>query len=184
VALPRPRLLAAGAVLAVLGCLALVVAADAGRDEPAFGATAERLGSVESNRFAYWRVALSAWADDPILGAGAGAFQVEWLRERDIAEGARDAHSLPLETAAELGVLGLLALGALVAGVAGAAVRLQRRAPGAGAAAFGALAAWSVHVCLDWGWEMPSVSLFAVLLAAALIPPPRRPPGPAPPAPR
>ena len=44
-----------------------------------------------------------------------------------------------------------------------------RRVPGAGAAAFGGLAAWSVHVCLDWGWEMPSVSLMAVLLAAAVL---------------
>jgi hypothetical protein len=168
VTLPRPRLLAAAAAIVVAGCLALVVAADADREEPAFGATAERLGSVQSNRFAYWRVAISAWGDDPLLGAGSGAFQVEWLRERTIAEGARDAHSLPLETAAELGLAGLLALGLAVAGVVAGAVRLQRRAPGAGAAAFGALAAWAVHACIDWDWEMPSVTLFAVLLAAAV----------------
>jgi hypothetical protein len=51
------------------------------------------------------------------VGAGSGAFQVEWLRERTIAEGAHDTHSLPLETAAELGLAGLVALGLLVAGV-------------------------------------------------------------------
>jgi len=167
-ALPRPRLLAVAAAVVVAGCVALVVAADADRDEPAFGATAERLGSVQTNRFAYWRVAISSWADHPLLGAGSGAFQVEWLRERTIAEGARDAHSLPLETAAELGLAGLLALGLLGAGALTAAARLQRDAPGMGAAAFGALAAWGVHVCLDWGWEMPSVTLFAVLLVAAV----------------
>jgi hypothetical protein len=48
-------------------------------------------------------------------------------------------------------------------------VRMQRVAPGAGAAAFGGLAAWSVHASLDWGWEMPSVSLLAVLLAASIL---------------
>jgi hypothetical protein len=169
VPLPRPRLLAAAAVIAVVGCVALVVAADAGRNEPAFGATPERLGSVQSNRFAYWKVALSTFADHPLIGAGSGSFGVEWLRHRTIAEAARDAHSLPIETAAELGVAGLLALALLVGGVLAGAVRLERASPGAVAAAFGGLAAWAVHVCLDWGWEMPTVSLTAILLAAAVL---------------
>jgi hypothetical protein len=169
VPLPRPRLLAAGAVLAVVACVAVIVAAEAGNDEPAFGATAQRLGSVQSNRFAYWKVAISTFADHPLVGAGSGAFQVEWLRERTIAEAARDAHSLPIETAAELGLAGLLALALLVGGVLAGAVRLQRARPGAVAAAFGGLAAWAVHVSLDWGWEMPSVSLTAILLAAAVL---------------
>jgi hypothetical protein len=164
-ALPRPALLAVGAAVAVAGALALVVALDADRDEPAFGATAERLGSVQTNRSEYWGVALGTWADHPLVGAGSGAFQVEWLRERTIPEGARDAHSLPIETAAELGLAGLLALGLLAGGVVAAAARIG---PSGAAAAYGALAAWTVHVCLDWGWEMPSVTLFAVLLAAAV----------------
>ena len=168
VALPRPRLLAVGAVVTVVALVGVLVAVESGRDEPAFGATAQRLGSVQSNRYAYWRVAVGEWADHPLIGDGSSAFAVAWLRERTIPEGARDAHSLPLETAAELGLLGLLALGLLVGGVAAGAVALQRRAPGAGAAAFGGLAAWAVHVSLDWGWEMPTVSLTAILLAAAV----------------
>ena len=168
-ALPRPRLLATATVAAVVLAVGVIVAVEAGRDEPAFGATAQRLGSVQSNRYEYWRVAARTWAGHPLIGAGSSAFAVEWLRERTIAEGARDAHSLPLETAAELGLLGLLALGLFAGGVVAGTVALQRRAPGAGAAAFGGLAAWGVHVCLDWGWEMPSVSLMAVLLAAAVL---------------
>jgi len=169
VALPRPRLLAAAAVATVVALVGVLVAVESGREEPAFGATAQRLGSVQSNRYAYWRVAAAEWAHHPLIGDGSSAFAVAWLRERTIAEGARDAHSLPLETAAELGVAGLLALGLLAGGVAAGAVALQRRAPGAGAAAFGALAAWGVHVSLDWGWEMPTVSLTAILLAAAVL---------------
>jgi O-antigen ligase len=167
VALPRPRLLAAAAALVVLA--GVLVAAGSTRGAPEFGASAERLASVQSNRYAYWRVAVATWADHPLVGAGSGAFGVEWLRERKIAEGARDAHSLPLDTAAELGLAGLLALGLLAGGVIGGAVRLQRVAPGAGVAAFGGLAAWGVHASLDWGWEMPSVSLFALLLAASIL---------------
>ena len=159
VRLPRPRLIAAAAVVLVIAGVGVLVAAESGRDDPAFGATAQRLGSVQSNRYAYWRVALATWADHPVLGAGSGSFGVEWLRRRTIAEGARDAHSLPIETAAELGLAGLLALALLVGGVVAGAVRLQRAAPGAGAAAFGGLTAWSVHAALDWGWEMPTVSL-------------------------
>ena len=74
-----------------------------------------------------------------------------------------------LETAAELGIAGLAALSLLVAGVGIGVVRLHRLSPGAGAAAAGGLAAWSVHAMLDWAWEMPSVTLTALLLAAAAI---------------
>ena len=57
-----------------------------------------RLASAPSNRYEYWRVALGAFADHPLLGIGAGGFAVEWLRERPIAETVRDAHSLYIET--------------------------------------------------------------------------------------
>lgn len=170
-ALPRGlvRRAALAAVAAVIGGGALLVAADRGprTGTPGFGATPARLGTVESNRYAYWRVAAGTRARHPL--AGAGAFAVEWLRERPVTEGARDAHSLPIETAAELGLLGLAALLALIAGVVRAGVALQRAAPGAWAAAFGGLAAWSVHALLDWAWEIPSVSLLALLPAAALL---------------
>jgi O-antigen ligase len=164
IALPRPRLLATAVVAVVVAGVGLLVALEAGSDDPAFGATAERLGSVQSNRYEYWRVAVTSFADDPLLGTGSGAFQVEWLRERTIASAARDAHSLPLETAAELGIAGLLALALLVAGIVAGATR-RRAEP----AAYGALVAWAVHVCIDWGWEMPTVTLFAVLLGAAVL---------------
>jgi O-antigen ligase len=166
--LPRPRVVIAGLIVLACGGVAVVAAADTAPREPRFGATPERLASLQSPRYGYWRVALETWADHPLAGAGASAFQVEWLRRRTEPGAARDAHSLPLETAAELGLAGLLALVVLVAGVVASGVALQRRAPGAGAAAFGALAAWAVHAAIDWGWEMPAVSLFAVLLAGAI----------------
>jgi hypothetical protein len=73
----------------------------------------------------------------------------------------RDAHSLYLETLAELGIVGFLAVLALFGGVA-ACVRDQA-AIGAG------LAAWAVHAGVDWDWEMPALTLVAVLLAGAAI---------------
>ena len=111
-----------------------------------------RLASTQSNRYEYWDVALRALADHPVIGAGSGAFGVQWLRERTVAEGARDAHSLPLETLAELGLLGLLALAALSRGsCSGPAGSPPPPTPGA----FGGMVAWAVHAAIDWAWEMP-----------------------------
>ena len=105
-----------------------------GRDDRAArerqrGASARRLGDVSSNRYQYWKVAVREAADHPLKGIGSGSFDTAWTRERKVTENARDAHSLTLETAAELGIVGLAALAALLAGVALALTELYRRAP-------------------------------------------------------
>jgi O-antigen ligase len=128
------------------------------------GATPGRLASAESNRYAYWKVAVRAWVAHPLEGVGSGGFATEWRRERKIAESVRDAHSLYLETGAELGLIGVLLLGALVLGAVGCAVRAGPEAAGATAA----LAAFALHAGLDWDWEMPAVTLAGVVLLAAL----------------
>ena len=64
-----------------------------------------------------------------------------WLRDRTVPEVVRDAHSIWLETAAELGLVGLALLAALVGGVALAAVRARR---GGAAAVAGPAAALAV----------------------------------------
>jgi hypothetical protein len=149
------------AAIALAAALAttVVAAAHSGRNGAPEGSS--RLTSVESNRYAYWRVALDTFADNPLKGVGSGGYRVEWLQRRHFAETVRDAHSLYLETAAELGLVGLLALGALFGGVA-ACVRSE-------AAAGAALAAWAVHAGVDWDWEMPGLTLVAILLAGAVI---------------
>ena len=111
--------------VAVVGTLLAVSQAErrGGADRPEAGAA--RLTSVKSNRYDYWRVALRSFADHPLLGEGSGSFRVIWLRERPYREAVRDAHSLYVETAAELGLAGLaclLALGGVAAGAARAAV--------------------------------------------------------------
>jgi hypothetical protein len=130
------------------------------------GAGATRLTTVSSNRYEYWRVAVGAFADHPVAGAGAGAFRVVWLQERPIAETVRDTHSLVFEVLAELGLVGLLALAALCVGTVGAA----RRAPRALAAGpVAALAVFSLHAAIDWDWQMPAVTIPALVLAGLLI---------------
>ena len=158
-----------GGIVAVLFGLFVLSAAVDGGSPPQDGATAARLTSTASNRYAYWEVALAAFAQAPVGGAGAGGFAVEWLRERRIDDSVRDAHSLPIETLAELGLLGLAALLLLTGGVAVAAraALARRRVTAAGPVA--ALAAWAVHASLDWDWEMPAVTLVAALLAGVVL---------------
>jgi hypothetical protein len=170
-ALPRRA-----AVVALVGALllggALAAAAFEAQPEarsPAFGASAARLGSVDSNRYAYWRVALGTFADHPLKGIGSGGFVVDWLRERDVLDPTREPHSLYIGTLAELGLVGIAALLALLGGVAVAARRLWGAQPGLAAGPIAALALWAVHAGLDWDWEMPAVTLVALALATALL---------------
>ncbi len=157
---------------AALICIGLAGAIVAGAKEHSgapLSAGASRLTTLQSNRYAYWRVALRAFSDQPIRGVGAGGWAVYWLRYRPNTEAAQDAHSLPLQTMAELGVVGLALLLTFVGGVAVTsrlAIRLQ---PALGAGPVAALVVYIAHAPIDWDWEMPAVTLVAVLLAGFLV---------------
>jgi O-antigen ligase len=120
----------------------------------------------------YWRVAWAQFEDNPLHGDGAGAFHLYWLERRpDPASLATpdvlDAHSLYLETLAELGLVGFaLVLVALAVPVAAAA---EGRKDAAVAVAAPAYAAFLVHAGLDWDWEMPAVTLAGLFLATVLL---------------
>jgi uncharacterized membrane protein YhaH (DUF805 family) len=171
--LPHPRRLGRAAIAVVaLAAAGLVVAGLSERSseaELATGADARRLTTVSSNRYEYWAVGLRAFAHEPITGLGAGGFRVEWLRERPYPEAVRDAHSLEVELAAELGLIGLAGLAMIVAGAAMAARRALavRRAAAAGPCV--ALLAWFLHASIDWDWQLPAVTLPAIALTGALI---------------
>ncbi|MBA2505666.1 MAG: hypothetical protein H0V29_06940, partial [Thermoleophilaceae bacterium] len=127
-----------------------------------------RLRTLKTNRTKYWGVALSeGFAKAPLHGTGAHGFGAIWLEHRDITEAAQDAHSLYIETAAELGIVGLLLLGAFLGGSGWAAVRRRGDPAVAGAIAAGTL--FVVHAALDWDWEMPAVGLAFVALCAAIL---------------
>ncbi len=159
-------------VLALICCglaLAIAVGAKETTGAPQLGGGAGRLISLQSNRYAYWHVALEAFAAEPLRGVGAGGWAVWWLNHRTVNDFAQDAHSLPLQTAAELGVVGLVALGMLFGGVAAASRTAHRAAPGLTAGPLAALVTYAVHAPLDWDWQMPAVTLVAVVLAGFVV---------------
>ena len=103
----------------------------------------------------------------PLLGSGAGSFEVAWMRYRTIGASVRDAHNLYRETLAELGPLGLLLLVIALAIPLWAIPRTRRRAPTASIC--GAYVAFLGHAAVDWDWEMPVVTVTALLCASALL---------------
>jgi hypothetical protein len=119
-----------------------------------------------------WRVALDDFSAAPLHGRGAGMFQVTWDQRRPHFAYTVNAHSLYLQTMAELGIPGLLLLSIVVGVVLGA---LAARARGSRRSLFGALLAagvvWALHAGVDWDWEMPVTTLgFFAAAGLALSP--------------
>ena len=130
---------------------------------------AGRFVTLASDRYDFWNVAVRAFMHAPLIGVGAGGWQVWWLHYRPFPGFARDAHSLPLQTAAELGLVGLLGLAAVFAGVGLAARQAHGRAPAPVAGPLAGAVVYAIHAPLDWDWQMPAVTLPALLLAGALL---------------
>ncbi len=164
------RALLGVAVLGVLGLGVAVVAAERrGGSTPRYGATVSRFGSADSLRYEYWRVAVDEWRAAPLRGGGPGSFQAAWLRERRVDDTVHQAHSLYLQTLAELGVVGLALLAAFLAALGAAGRRAWRSRPATAAGPVAALVVFFVHAGLDWDWEMPALTLVAMGLAGTLV---------------
>ncbi|MFL5846835.1 MAG: O-antigen ligase family protein [Solirubrobacteraceae bacterium] len=160
----------AGAIAIAL--IAVPIASSGGDhpgQNPAFSQTTGRLTSTGSNRYQYWKVALKAAADHPLKGVGTGGFGPEWMRERTIGEVVRDAHSLYLETLAELGIIGLLLLAVLIGSIFACARAAYREDPALAAGPIAALTAFALHTGIDWDWELPALTLVALSLAGLLL---------------
>lgn len=127
-----------------------------------------RLFTLSSNgRYQLWRIASDDAGSHPWLGSGAGSYERYFLRHQPAHLGrVRDAHSLYVETLAELGPFGL-ALLIVVLGTP-VAVAVKRRRPMTAFAA-GAYVVFLVHAATDWDWELPAVTLAALVCAVAML---------------
>jgi O-antigen ligase len=181
IALRRPRVpkavAVAGAIVIVAGLTVALVRvggpAGAVRKFSGVGPTVKtgqdrRLLSLSgSSRAQYWHVAWREYREHSWLGTGAGSFQRHWLRLRPAELPVLDAHSLYLETVAELGPVGLALLAAALTLPLVASV-LARDDPVA-VPALGGYVAYLVHAAQDWDWELPAVTLAGLVCAAALL---------------
>jgi hypothetical protein len=118
-------------------------------------------------RIPQWKVAWREYEAHPWLGSGSGSYERYWNQLRPGEAKVRNAHSLYLETLAEVGPVGLALLLAALGLPLAAAVKARRRS--LASAAFGAYAAFLVHAGVDWDWQMPALTLAALFCAAALL---------------
>ena len=182
---------AAAALVIVVGSAGLLGGASEAWDsfkdrDGTSGADDQILNLSSSGRYQFWESAVEANATDPLKGIGPGTFEMWWAREGTEAGYVRDAHSLFVETLAELGIVGILlitgfSLAVLVIG----AVRASRAPPSARAAiaaASGGCAAFVTAALVDWVWEIAVLpiaffGLAAIAIAAGAASPDARRPG-------
>jgi hypothetical protein len=132
------------------------------------GTLNQRLFNFSGNgRLPQWRVAWAQFEAHPWLGSGAGSYELAWLDRRPNVAKVRDAHSLYLETLAELGPAGLALLLAALAVPAAAAFRARRS--GLVPLAFGGYVAFLLHAGVDWDWELTGVTFAALSCGAAAL---------------
>jgi O-Antigen ligase len=127
-----------------------------------------RLFSLSGNaRAGLWRIAWRDYQHHELLGSGAGSYEAYYLQHRTSGLQVKNAHNLYLETLAELGPVGLLLLiaGLVAPLVAGIRARTEPLVP----VAFGAFAAYLLHVGADWDWQLTAVTLVALTCAVGML---------------
>jgi len=128
------------------------------------------LASSGSGRWQFWGAAISEFRAHPLNGGGAGSYYAWWLQHGSIPFFTTSAHSVYLETLAELGIVGfLLLLGFVVVAVTGAirSAWFLKRPEIAAAAACGI--AFFVAAAYDWVWQLAGVAIVGVgMLGVAL----------------
>jgi len=126
-----------------------------------------------AGRHDFWRVAIDAFDEKPVLGHGAGTYQFSWTELRSIHLSVHNAHSIFLEAFAELGLIG----GILVLGLFGfllwVGFRAWQEARGPTrelhAILFAVALAFAIGTAIDWFWEIAATGAIFFLASGALV---------------
>jgi O-antigen ligase len=126
-----------------------------------------------ANRWVWWKEAIGAFSDRPIAGWGGGAFKVVHLLYRHDTLSVNHAHSAPLEWLAETGLIGaalVIAAWSLLLRTGFVAVRrcVPPAERGLAAALLAGALAYTLHAVYDWDWDIPAVTLPALIVLGVL----------------
>lgn len=181
------QLLAVGAV-ALVAIVAIAAASGALSDrwnsfksatglDPNQAGQGEQLTDVSARgRYQFWQGAVHAWRSEPVLGIGPGTFEFWWAQHGDPAAAifTVNAHSLYLETLAELGPLGfLLICSFVVVALVVATMRAWRSTLGDRpelAAAAAACFVFAAGAAVDWIWQLAALPITFMFLVAVAVP--------------
>lgn len=135
-----------------------------------------RYGAISGNgRYSYWQAAVNAMPGHWLGGSGPGTFQLLWLPRAPFWSYVRNAHSLYIETLAEVGIVGLVLLVGFLFMLVGTAIhrvmrsRFESRTQAAAVAA--ASIAFLVSAAFDWVWQVPVLPVALLLLGAGVLAP-------------
>jgi lysylphosphatidylglycerol synthetase-like protein (DUF2156 family) len=162
IAIGLARRLAGRASLVPLAALAVALAVLAAAALPRLTFAGDLDGRAELAR-----ASIETSLDNPVLGAGTGAFGVaSFVHQGDTRDNSVFAHDLPLELWAELGPLGLALVVALYVVVA----RLLRATAGLPGAALLApcVATFLLSNLIDWSWHQPAMAAMWALCLGGL----------------
>jgi hypothetical protein len=129
------------------------------------------LSSSGSGRWQFWAVASSEFQAHPLNGGGAGSWLSWWLQRGTLGPFfTQYAHSLYLESLAELGIVGLLLIGGfVVVAVVGAVRSALSLRSGEVAAAVACGIAFFAAAAYDWVWQLAGIAIVGIgLLGVAL----------------
>jgi hypothetical protein len=125
-----------------------------------------------SGRYQIWESAIDAYRAHPLEGIGPGTYEYWWAQNGSLATFVRDAHSLPIETLAELGPVGFLLIVGFITGILVVGVGRSRQVGEARpwlVACCAASAAFAAAASIDWVWEVAVIPVVFLLLAAAIL---------------
>lgn len=120
-----------------------------------------------SYRAPLWSQAVHEYDAHPVLGGGPGTYETYYLQHRTRPDKVRNAHSLYLETLAEVGPIGL-ALLILALGTPLVVAVVARRRPFVSILA-GAYVAFLVHLAVDWDWQVTGIALMGLCCGAGVV---------------
>lgn len=121
-------------------------------------------------RYDMWRVAWGEFRAKPVAGVGVDNFAADYLRLRRSGEEPLYPHSSLIRLFSETGIVGVLLFAVFAAGIGAllARARSARNGP-ALAAAVAAGAYWALHGAVDELWEIPAVTMSALLVVGTAL---------------
>jgi hypothetical protein len=126
-----------------------------------------------AGRHDFYRVAIDAFEEKPVLGHGAGTYQFSWDELRSIPIPVQDAHSVFFEAFAELGLLGGLLVLALFGALLWTGFAAWRDARGSQrelcAVLLATVVAFTVGAAIDWFWEIAALGAIFFLASGVLV---------------
>jgi hypothetical protein len=177
----NPRVLKATAVIAAVVALAAAVFVG-GRAWDEFSSPDLRVPSSPQKHFTalngsgrdeFWRVAVDAFDEKPLLGHGAGTYRLSWHLLRHNSVDNLDAHSLYLQAFAELGVVGGVLLLAMVGVLLWTGFAAWRGAGGPRrdlyAVLLGVALTFAVCSAIDWFWLIATLGAVFFLATGVLV---------------